>query len=144
MRINSWWRKIPPTCFHLSEKGGAKRLIRTGRITQSMNQRSHVEARSPTTNGTRRSRYRALDFLNGQLAIRPGVKPFVGIDQVEKAMRHALSLFHRRLIGGNIHPAIDLARIGRQQIRFQAAGQLEPDLAFSHGGRPDQHDQRPL
>ena len=76
---------------------------------------------------------RAAGELAGRVALG-------GIENVDEVVRHPGALGERRLGGADVEPAVDLQRVGVDDLSAQSLGESERQRALSRCGRTDDGD----
>ncbi len=61
----------------------------------------------------------------------------VRVDHVDEVVRQPLPLVGRRLGGADIHAAVDLPRVGRDDLQGEARAQAQGEVGLAGGCRPD-------
>lgn len=70
-----------------------------------------------------------------------GIERFVRLDQIDKVVRNALAGGRGRFVRADVHPAVDLAGIGREDVGVEPLGDFDSNAAFPDGGRAENNDQ---
>ncbi len=63
-----------------------------------------------------------------------------GSTYAHQVVRDRGQLVERRLVGEDRQPAIDLHRVGRDDLGAEQLGQRDGDLGLAQAGRPEQRD----
>src|SRR5262249_58309687 len=72
------------------------------------------------------------------------VEPLVGLDQIEAVVAHARALDGRRFCGADVEAAIRLSRVGGDDLRAEALGELDGERRLAaRRGADDADDPRP-
>src|SRR5262249_49860038 len=74
---------------------------------------------------------------DGELAVARAVERLIRIDDVVEMMRCPRALGETRLRTPDVEPAVDLARIGVDDLRADALGDIDRDLALAGSRRAD-------
>ena len=70
------------------------------------------------------------------------VEMLIRLHQVDQPVKNALSFLYGRLVHPDVHPAIHLARIGRQHFGAQSLCQVDGNLTLTHGSRTKDDNER--
>ncbi len=66
----------------------------------------------------------------------------IGVDYVDQVMRGGGALGGSRLGGADVHMAVDLARVGRDDLAAERLGQRDRQGGLAGRGRADDRQQR--
>lgn len=80
-------------------------------------------------------------FVRETLIVREG-KILIGVNEVDEVVRDARLLFRSWLGCANVHPAVHLARVRRDDLPAKLLPQLERERRFADGGRTEDGDER--
>ena len=73
-----------------------------------------------------------------------GLISIVGIGHVDQMVDDDSTRLGTRLAGRHVHAAVDLPRIGADDLDRHSSRQRRRHRSLPHTGRPGDHDQRPL
>ena len=131
--------RIMPQLLHLLPQGFPHRRIGRRRVTQPIEERSHIEPCAAHHQREAAISIETLDLLDRLTAIQARIKRFIRIGKIDQPMEYPLALFHGRLICPDIHPTIDLPGICRKHLCLERFRHLDRDATLAHSGRSD-HD----
>ena len=116
-----------------------RRIGRRGGVEPAQ-QRADVE---PGAADDDRQTAAALDRANrerGVVVEARGLIPIVGVHDVDQMMGDSPPLLERRLAGGDVHAAVDLAGVRADDLDPHAPGQRHGDRRLADPGGPGDHD----
>ena len=131
--------RIMPQLLYLLPQGFPHRRIGRRRVTQPIEERSHIEPCAAHHQREAAISIETLDLLDRLTAIQARIKRFIRIGKIDQPMEYPLALFHGRLICPDIHPTIDLPGICRKHLCLERFRHLDRDATLAHSGRSD-HD----
>lgn len=105
-----------------------------------MYQRFQVEIRTSQKNGGLIVVGEPTDNLGGVVSELSSVICFVRIQDIDEMMRDRLTHLYRWFGRADIHPAIYLHGIDRDDLTVNLTRQLNPDFGLTTGGWPDNSD----
>ncbi len=108
--------------------------------------RSHSPV-PPTRRATAPAAWSPLECPVGVADEVGDAEGLVGVDEVEPVMDDAAALLEGRLGRPDVEPAIDLARVGRDDLRVatrrsEREGEVDGEAGLPRGGRPADDDER--
>ena len=107
----------------------------------AFDQRVHIQARA---SGYDRHHPAGQDILRRsirQLHIPRDRKSFARRTDIKQVMRHTLPFCYSRLRGADIHPAVDLHRVRRNDLGVQLLRKCDRQSGLAAGGRATDTDQ---
>ena len=134
-----------PDGLELGLEPGAHRLV-ARREAEVEEHARHVQPGSPDEDRVRSPREDRVD-RGARVALVPGHGGVLGdLEHVEKMMRDAAPLVERELGRADVHSAIELHRVGvddlrRPPVRREGRGEIERELALAGAGRADDGEE---
>src|SRR3954462_2123017 len=132
----------PAVLLGLSRNGLAKLRIRLRKRIQPRNQGAVVEHRAAYKQGRFLPLKDLFDDADGVEAELAGGIALVGIDEVDQVMRHACALGGGGLRCADVHAAVDLRRIDRDDFEWILLSETQGEGALAARGRPEERERR--
>jgi hypothetical protein len=82
----------------------------------------------------------AVSFQNCRFSVPPYIERVVWMNEINKPVRNSGPFFHRRLVGPDVHAAIDLTGISRQDFGGKMLSHLDRHTALSYRCGTQYHD----
>ena len=121
--------------------GAERRVGRRGGV-ESPHQRADVKPGAADHHRQASARANRVDGRPRLTGEACRVVRVVGLDGVDQMMRHDRALLGRRLARGDVHPAIDLARVGRHDLDGQTRAERHGGGSLADTGGPRDDEQR--
>src|SRR4029079_12452707 len=111
-------------------------------IAQPLQKNSDIQARAADNQWNPPLMMEVVDETAGMAPEEARIEGLVGIDQIDQVVGDAFTGDERGFVGPNIHPTIDLAGVGRQDVAAEPFGDLDRHAAFPNGSRPENDHKR--
>ena len=82
------------------------------------------------------------DLLQRQPTVQADVEGLVRLDEIDQPMGHAIPLRRRRLVRADVHAAVHLRRVSRENFGAERLRDLDRHPTLPDGRRPDEKDYR--
>src|SRR6266852_2979892 len=78
------------------------------------------------------------DLLQRQPAVQADVEGLVRLDEIDQLMGHSIPLRWRRLVRADVHAAVHLRGVGRENFRAEHLRDMDRHPTLPDGRRPDE------
>ena len=82
-----------------------------------------------------------MDAGRRQFPVPGNIKLFIRINHIDHMMRNLLPQLGRWLRRANVHLAVDLLRVGVDDLAIYVRGKLQRNIAFAYGRGAKDNDQ---
>jgi hypothetical protein len=135
--------RAPQPCG-LRFEGAAQLEIGRRRGIETSQERANVKPGAPDHDRQTASPRDLVDESGGIGPEAGGVIPLIGIHHVHEVMRHSQPFLRRGLSRRDIHTAVDLARVGTDDLQWNAPGQGDRHGCLADPGGTRDHEERTL
>ena len=124
--------------FRFAREGAAQRMVgRDARDRPAFHDCPDIQARATDEDGQAAAPGNVGDGADCQLLVLPECESFVGVDNIDEVMRDTRPFSSRRFGRANIHIAVNLSRVGADDLPAESLRERERERRLAHSGRAD-------